>query len=67
MAEPPLSSYPKKEYNELNDIEFQHLRAEISLGIADLERGAHTDYEAEDLLELAERVKAAGRERLTTK
>jgi prevent-host-death family protein len=57
----------KEEYDELNDIKLQRLRAEIDLGIADLDRGACTDYEAEELPKLAERIKAAGRERLTKK
>ncbi len=57
----------KEEYDELNDIKLQQLRAEINLGIADLESGAHSDYKADELPELAERVKAAGRERLAKK
>ena len=54
----------KEEYDALNAIKLQQLRAEIDLGLADLERGACTDYEAEDLPTLAARIKAAGRERL---
>jgi prevent-host-death family protein len=57
----------KEEYDELNDIKLQQLRAEINLGIADLESGAHSDYKADELPELAERIKAAGRERLAKK
>jgi prevent-host-death family protein len=53
----------KEEYNELNDIKLRQLRMEINLGLADLERGAYTDYEADELPTLAERIKAAGRER----
>ncbi len=57
----------KEEYDALNDLKLQQLRAEIDLGFADLERGACTDYEAEDLPTLAARIKAAGRERLAGK
>jgi prevent-host-death family protein len=57
----------KEEYDELNDIKLQQLRAEINLGIADLESGAHSDDKADELPELAERIKAAGRERLAKK
>ena len=57
----------KEDYDELNAIKLQQLRAEIGLGIADLERGAYTDYATEELPKLAERIKAAGRERLATK
>ncbi|WP_295445774.1 type II toxin-antitoxin system Phd/YefM family antitoxin [uncultured Thiodictyon sp.] len=57
----------KEEYDELNDIKLRQLRAEIDLGLADLERGACTHYEAEDLPKLAARIKAAGRERLARK
>jgi prevent-host-death family protein len=54
----------KDEYDALNAIKLQQLRAEIVLGLADLERGACTDYEADDLSKLVARIKAAGRERL---
>lgn len=57
----------KEEYDELNAIKLQHLRTEIDRGLSDLERGAYTDYEADDLPKLAERIKAAGRERLAKK
>jgi prevent-host-death family protein len=57
----------KEEYDELNDIKLQQLRAEINLGLADLERGAYTDYEADELPKLAAQIKAAGRERLARK
>ena len=57
----------KEEYDELNAIKLQQLRAEIDLGLADLERGACTDYKADDLPKLAARIKAAGRERLAKK
>jgi PHD/YefM family antitoxin component YafN of YafNO toxin-antitoxin module len=52
----------KEEYDELNEIKLQQLRAEIHQGLADLERGTYTDYEADELHKLAERIKAAGRE-----
>jgi prevent-host-death family protein len=57
----------KEEYDELNDIKLRQLRAEIDAGLADLERGAYTDYKADELRKLAERIKAAGRERLAGK
>ena len=57
----------KEEYDELNDIKLQRLRAEINLGLADLERGAYADYEADGLPNLAARIKAAGRARLADK
>ena len=57
----------KEEYDELNDIKLQQLRAEINLGLADLQRGAYTDYEANELPKLAERIKAAGRKQLARK
>lgn len=57
----------KEEYDSLNAIKLQQLRAEIDRGLSDLERGAYTDYETHDLPELAERTKAAGRERLPKK
>jgi prevent-host-death family protein len=57
----------KEEYDELNEIKLQQLRAEIHQGLADLERGTYTDYEADELPKLAERIKAAGRERLARK
>ncbi len=57
----------KEEYDALNDIKLRQLRAEINLGLADLERGACTDYEADDLQKLAARIKAAGREQLAKK
>ncbi|EGV19513.1 type II toxin-antitoxin system Phd/YefM family antitoxin [Thiocapsa marina] len=52
----------KEAYDELNDIRLQQLRAEIDLGLADLEHGAYTDYQADDLPKLAERINAAGRQ-----
>jgi len=55
----------KEDYDELHEIKLQQLRAEIHQGPADLERGAYTDYEADELPKLAERIKAAGRERLS--
>lgn len=57
----------KDEYDALNAIRLKQLRAEIDLGLADLERGAYADYEAEDLPKLAVRIKAAGRARLAGK
>jgi prevent-host-death family protein len=57
----------KEEYDELNEIKLQQLRAEIHQGLADLERGTYTDYETDELPKLAERIKAAGRERLARK
>jgi len=57
----------KEEYDELNDIKLQQLRVEINLGLADLQSGAYTDYEANELPKLAERIKAAGRKRLAQK
>jgi len=57
----------KEDYDALNEIKHQQLRAEINQGLADLERGAYTDYEADALPKLAERIKAAGRERLARK
>jgi prevent-host-death family protein len=53
----------KDEYDELNAIKLRQLRTEIDQGLADLERGACTDYAAEDLPQLAARIKASGRER----
>ena len=38
----------KEDYDELHDIKRQQLRAEINQGLADLERGAYSDYEADD-------------------
>jgi hypothetical protein len=32
----------------LDDVKLRQLRAEIDLGLADLQRGAHTDDEAND-------------------
>ena len=57
----------KEEYDELNDIKLRQLRAETNVGLAELERGAYTDYEADELPKLAERINAAGRERLAEK
>lgn len=57
----------KEEYDELNDIKFQQLRQEINLGIADLERGASMDCDAEELSQLAEQIKSAGRQRSARK
>ncbi len=57
----------KEEYDALNDLKLQQLRAEIALGLADFEHGACTDYEADELPKLAARIKAAGRERLARK
>lgn len=57
----------KEEYDALNAIKLQQLRAEIDRGLSDLERGAYIDYEAHDLPKLAERIKAVGRERLVKK
>lgn len=54
----------KEDYDALNDIKLLQLREEIKLGIADLERGAYTDYQTEELPQLAERIKATGRKRL---
>ncbi|MGB4333730.1 MAG: type II toxin-antitoxin system Phd/YefM family antitoxin [Chromatiaceae bacterium] len=54
----------KEEYDELNDIKLQQLRTKIHLGLADLERGTSTDFAADELPKLAERIKRAGRERL---
>ena len=57
----------KDECDASNDIKLQQLRAAVNLGLAELERGACTDYEVEDLPRLAARIKAAGRERLAKK
>ncbi|MEA3278113.1 MAG: type II toxin-antitoxin system Phd/YefM family antitoxin [Pseudomonadota bacterium] len=57
----------KEEYDELNAFKLRHLRAEIDLGLADLERGASADYEADDLPQLGERIKAAGSKRFADK
>jgi prevent-host-death family protein len=57
----------KEDYDELNEIKLERLRAEIQAGLADLERGAYTDYAADALPKLAEQIKAAGRERHATK
>jgi len=57
----------KEEYDALNAIKLRQLRTEIDLGLADLERGACTDYDADELPKLAARIKAAGRERLAKK
>jgi prevent-host-death family protein len=54
----------KEDYDELNAIKLQHLRAEIAVGVAEMERGAFTDYGAEDLPTLADKIKAAGRKAL---
>jgi prevent-host-death family protein len=54
----------KEEYDELNAIKLQHLRAEIALGVADMERGAFADYGDDDLPTLADKIKAAGRKTL---
>jgi hypothetical protein len=48
-------------------IKLRRLRAEITVGLADLDRGAYTEYEPDALPKLAERIKAAGRERLAKK
>jgi prevent-host-death family protein len=56
----------KDDYDALNDIKLCELRAQIDLGIADLEHGAYTEYAREDLPRLAERIKAAGRARSKT-
>ncbi|NEX23186.1 type II toxin-antitoxin system Phd/YefM family antitoxin [Thiorhodococcus mannitoliphagus] len=57
----------KEEYDELNAIKLQQLRAEMTAGIADLERGAYTEYRTDELPTLAGQIKAAGRERLANK
>lgn len=57
----------KEEYDELNAIKLLHLRAEIDLGVTDVERGAYEDYEADDLPQLGERIKSDGRKRLADK
>lgn len=56
-----------QEYDELNDIKLRQLRAEIDAGLADLKRGAYADYTPAELPKLAERIRAAGRERLAHK
>lgn len=55
----------KEEYDELNEIKLRQLRAEIEQGLADLERGADTAYQADELPKLAARIKVAGRERFS--
>ena len=55
----------KEDYDELRDIKLQQLRAQIHQGLEHIERGAYADYEADELPRLAERIKAAGRERLS--
>ena len=57
----------KEDDDEPHEIKLQQLRPEIHQGLAHLERGAYTDYEADELPKLAERIKAAGRERLARK
>ena len=56
-----------EEYDGLTELKLQQLRVEIGRGLADLERGAYTDYQADELPGLAERIKSAGRERLAKK
>jgi prevent-host-death family protein len=48
----------KEEYDELNEIKLQRLRAEINQGLADLERGAYADYRLSDRAE-RDRARAA--------
>lgn len=57
----------KEDYDELHQIKLQQLRAGINQGLADLERGASTDYAADELPKLAEQIKAAGRALLSKK
>jgi uncharacterized protein with HEPN domain len=56
----------KEAYHELNYLKLLRLRAEINRGISDIERGAYTDYVADELPKLTERIKATGRERSRT-
>jgi len=57
----------KEEFDALYAMKLEHMRAELKLGVVDLERGACTDYEADDLPELGERIKAAGRKAFEAK
>ena len=43
------------------------LRADVQVGLDQLERGEYTEYDAQGLKELAERIKSRGRERLKAK
>ncbi len=56
----------KANYHELNDLKLLRLRAEINRGISAIEGNASTDFVADGLPKLTERITATGRERSRT-
>jgi len=51
----------KEDFDELNAIKLERLCTEIAAGIAAVERGEYTDYDAAGLVRLGEHIKANGR------
>jgi hypothetical protein len=51
----------KEDFDELNAMKLERLRIEIAAGVVAVESGEYTDYDAESLVQLGERIKAEGR------
>lgn len=49
---------------EMNERKLQALRRDVRIGLDDLERGDSTEYDSDDIRQLAEDVKTRGRRRL---
>ncbi len=55
----------KEDFDELNVMKLERLRTEIAAGIVAVESGDYQDYSKENLMQLAERIKAEGRKTRT--
>ncbi len=57
----------KEEYDEIEIMKLERLRAEVQIGIDQLERGEFMEVDEENLQDLADKIKVQGRQRASTK
>ncbi len=55
-----------EDYNELKQIKLEHLRAEVQIGIGQLERGEYIEVDESGLSDLFDNIKAEGRKKTRT-
>jgi len=57
----------KEEYDDIEALKLEHLRAEVQKGINAIEGGHYTEYKIGELHKLTDRIKTEGRKRTLTK
>ncbi len=55
-----------EDYDELERIKFEHLRAEVKIGLDQLERGDYVEVDESGLSEIFDSIKAGGRKKVGT-